>query len=211
LIAESWDFYREGLIAGLQAQPGIRLIGSVSTTAELLHWLQQKIPDVILLDAQLSSGGKSDLLYLIRQLYPELPILLLSITEEPEHILHAVKQGANGYLPKKAGICGLMEAISAIVQGDHFTKREVTARLIGHVSQAKSVKTTNLQPRFSNRELEVVRMICQELSSKEIAAQLQINSRSVESYRERIQKKIGAKNMVGVVLFAIRTGIFFPN
>jgi DNA-binding CsgD family transcriptional regulator len=88
----------------------------------------------------------------------------------------------------------------------------VTPGLLNYIAQSHfSQDDANLQFKLSKRELEVIRLICQEYSSKEIAALLQINSRSVESYRERIQKKVGAKNMIGVVLFAIRNKIVHLN
>jgi DNA-binding NarL/FixJ family response regulator len=212
LIAEEWELIRQGIFVCLQRQSKLNIVGVVQTAQELLHYLHQNPPDLILLDAHLGGMSLSGILQLIRQNHPRLPIILLSLDEDPVRILQVFKWGANGYLLKKAGPKELVESIEATLQGNHYITSKVTNRTLDDISQlANQKRNSELRPKLSKRELEVVKLICLEFSSKEIAAQLRINRRSVESYRERIQKKVGAKNRIGVVLFAIRNEIFCLN
>jgi DNA-binding NarL/FixJ family response regulator len=204
-ITDDHPIVREGLERILQLQPHIELINTYTCGRYLKEGLKEQQPDVLLLDLQLPDIGGEDLVPFIRKQYPDMKILMLTANDSIHTIKMLLSSGANGYLLKNTELDLLIQAIEAVYLGDVFLSPEVQQKL--NSIFLKSQRNTPLHNDLTAREKDVLRLIAQEKSSKEIGEALHIGYRTVENYRLVIMQKLGVKNMVGMVKKAILMGV----
>jgi DNA-binding NarL/FixJ family response regulator len=207
IIAEELLLMREGLLCVLAKNEAVQVVGDTNNTNELLQLIRQRQPDIVVLDTSLHDMDGVQATRTIRQRFPTVKIITLWRRNDARAILTMKAAGASGFVLKNTGKKDLLEAVVTTQQGGDYFSKAISDSIIDGISRAPFYRKEG-EPHLSRREIEVIQLMCQEYSSKEIAALLSINSRSVESYRERIQKKIKAKNMIGIVLFAIRNGLY---
>lgn len=208
IIADDLKLMREGLTNVFAKNPKYQIVGEASNGKELFDLVKQNYPDIIIYTAIQDKKGEG-VIRIIKQLFSYIKIITLWKEVDVAAILSMIDIGVEGYILKDTGSKELFQAIEAVQGGGKYFAHEISKSLLEHLPRmADYARPTPLNPRLSRRETEVVQLICQEYSSKEIALKLNINSRSVGSYRERIRKKVGAKNMIGIVLFAIKRGIY---
>lgn len=209
VLADDHEIFRDGFRVMLKKQPLIELIGQAANGQELLDQVSSLKPDVVVTDIKMPvMDGIEATRRLIKE-NADLGVIALSMFDEENLIMDMLDAGAKGYLLKNAHKNEIFEAIKTVHKKDIYYCNHTSARLISmlaksnHNKQKKEVKIN-----FTDKEIEIIKMICGEKSTKEIAQQLFLSVRTVEKYRERIQEKIDAKNMVGVVLYAVRNGIY---
>ena len=209
LIADDHEVYREGLRLILQKNPDIDLIGEASNGNELLHLTEVLEPDVILTDIIMPSMDGIEATRMILKKIPAARIIALSMFNQEYLVLEMLRAGAMGYLLKNAQKHEIVEAIQTVHRnrtyycGDTALKM---SRLISR-SQLKEFEITS-SSLLSQREIQIIKLICQDLSNKEIADKLSLSSRTVEGHRLRILEKIEARSAAGIVIYAVRNGIY---
>jgi len=145
---------------------------------------------------------------LIRKKYPDLKVLVVTMYDDDKFIIHLMEIGANGYLLKNAEPDEIRKAIYAVKENGYYFNDLVNKALL-----KKLVIKSNIKPSFnqnielSERELEVLKLICEEKTASEIAKEIFLSHRSVEGIRQRLIEKVGVRNTAGLVLFAIKSGI----
>lgn len=177
---------------------------------ENLETLQpEDFPHIALVDIQMQPMDGFELVEILRQKYPELKIIILSSHYKTSVLGYMVKLGVSAFLPKNSDKKIFTEAITKVHQnGIYFTSEDHTM-LLSYINDTKKNKGLfNIQDELSEREKEVVMLICKELTNHEIAEKLSLSPRTVESHRQRILDKIGAKNTVGLVIYAVVNGIY---
>ncbi|CAD7802544.1 Response regulator protein VraR [Chryseobacterium aquaeductus] len=177
---------------------------------ENLETLQpEDFPHIALVDIQMQPMDGFELVEILRQKYPELKIIILSSHYKTSVLGYMVKLGVSAFLPKNSDKKTFTEAITKVYQnGIYFTSEDHTM-LLSYINDTKKNKGLfNIQDELSEREKEVVMLICKELTNHEIAEKLSLSPRTVESHRQRILDKIGAKNTVGLVIYAVVNGIY---
>ena len=169
--------------------------------------LETDLPDIALVDIQMKPMDGFELVEALKDKYPDLKIIILSSHYKSNVLGHMIKLGVSAFIPKNANKELLVTAIESVNNtGVYFTQTD--QEMLMQFMNSKSKKLTlNVNGELSNREIEVVKLICCEQTNQEIADQLFLSKRTVESHRQRILEKVGAKNTVGLVVYAIANDI----
>jgi DNA-binding NarL/FixJ family response regulator len=207
-IADDHKIFRNGLKATLEDCPGFHLVVEASNGKQLLAQVAVNAPDVILMDIKMPEMDGIQATAQVKQHYPHIKVLALSMFNEDKYIIDMMKAGASGYLLKNAEPEEIIGAINTVYQKDYYFNEQLSITLIKQLagnshSGAFPVSLSD----FSEREIEVLRLVCQEYSNQEIADKIFLSVRTVEGYRARLFEKTRSKNLVGLVIFALKTGI----
>ncbi|GAB5416521.1 MAG: response regulator transcription factor [Crocinitomicaceae bacterium] len=204
-VAEDQKIYRDGLIAMLNGTDNSKVTIEAETGVELLLKMKGNVPDVVLLDYRMPEMNGIDVAKKIREKYDSVKILLLSYYDNQEFVVRAVECGANGYLSKDDPPEEILQAIESAVDTGYYMNDRTSKCLIGElVRQGKVVPSFDGAVEFSRVELQIIKYICQEKSASEIGLLLYRSKRTIDGYRAGIMKKIGAKNVVGIVMYAAK-------
>lgn len=170
---------------------------------------QEEFPHIALVDIQMHPMDGFELVEILREKYPDLKIIILSSHYKSSVLGYMVKLGVSAFLPKNSNKLTFIEAIKQVHKnGIYFTKEDHTMLLSYLNDSQKNKALFETGDELSIREKEVVKLICKELTNQEIAEKLSLSPRTIESHRQRILDKIGAKNTVGLVIFAVVNGIY---
>lgn len=167
---------------------------------EVIKLVKEEAPDVILMDYEMPiMDGKEASAYILDH-YPGVKIIMLSFHNENNHIIEMMQMGMHSYLLKSAEPEEVSKAINAVIQNDFYSNE-----LIASAMRQGLVKASAAKPKItslSDREIEVMKLTCEELSSKEIAERLHISDRTVQNHRANLIQKLGVRNTIGMVRFA---------
>lgn len=203
--------FRRGLASILATYEQIQLVLQTSSGPELLEQLQHTELDVVLLDLEMPEMNGIQTAEALREQYPDLKILILSMYDDDHFIQHLMEVGANGYLLKDAEPDEVVQAVVATAKnGFHFSERVSKVVLQGLANKKKVKPIFRNQIRLTKRELQVLQLICEEQTNNEIGEQLFLSPRTIEGYRNRLLEKTGVRNTAGLVVFAIRNELFLP-
>jgi len=209
-VVDDHALFRSGLVSLLNEYDELKVITEACDGKDLMEKLKarQKQPDVILMDIEMPNMNGIEATEQVRQKYPEIRVLPLTMHNEEEFVVHLMEKGANGFLLKDYGIETIVDAIYSAFETGYYFNDKVSKAMIKKLVKGEIVKPVFSRSKVLNeRETEIVKMICKELSSREIAAELCLSARTVEGYREKIIEKIGARNIAGIVMYAMKNGI----
>jgi len=209
LLADDHEIFRDGFGLMFKKNHEINVVGEAADGKELIAMAHDLKPDVIVTDIQMPV---MDGICAARQLHHELPhigIIALSMYNEEAQIVEMLEAGARGYLLKNAHKSEIIAAIKAVNKDQNYYCRYTTQKLAKLIAHSNFIPAPlNGKPEFTDKELSIIRLICQEQSNKEIADALGLSSRTVEWHREVIADKIHARNTAGIVVYAIRHNIY---
>ena len=169
-------------------------------------------PDLALVDVQMQPMDGFELVEILKNKYPDLKIIILSSHYKTSVLGYMVKLGVSAFLPKNSNKKLFIEAVTKVFENGIFFTNADHDMLLSYMNNSTKKKSLfEMNDDLSERELEVVKLICQEYTNQEIAEKLFISPRTVESHRQRAIEKIGAKNTVGMVIYAIIHNIYSPN
>ncbi|RYY87531.1 MAG: response regulator transcription factor [Chitinophagaceae bacterium] len=211
LIADDHEIFRDGFRVMLKKNPAIELVGEAADGESLLGMVALTKPDVVITDIRMPGLDGIAVTRALQHQAPDLPVIGLSTYDEEQVIVDMLEAGARGYLLKNASKEEIYTAVDAVHRGEIYFCSSTSPRLAELIARS-SYNPFRRRPsaEISDREREIIRLICQEFSSKEIALQLHNSVRTVESYRDRLLDKIGARNVAGLVVYAIKNGIYKP-
>jgi DNA-binding NarL/FixJ family response regulator len=170
---------------------------------------KKEFPDIALVDVQMKPMNGFELVEILKDRYPDLKIIILSSHYKTSILGYMVKLGVSAFLPKNSDKKTFIDAITMVDKNGVFFTAEDHQMLFTYMnSSAKKNSLFETEDELSEREKDVVKLICQELTNNEIGEKLFISPRTVESHRQRILEKIGAKNTVGIVIYAIVNNIY---
>lgn len=207
-IADDYKIYRDGLKVGLSADENMEIIAEADNGEDLMKVLETNSPDIILMDLKMPIMDGMEATKLVRKKYPSIKVLVVSMYEDDKFIIHLMENGANGYLLKNAEPDEIIKSIYAVYENGYYFNDVVNKALL-----KKLVLKNNLKPSFNQnidlteREQEVLKMICDEKTAAEIAKEIFLSPRSVEGIRQRLIEKIGVRNTAGLVMFAVKNGL----
>ena len=210
IIADDHKIIRVGLRGLLEREKDIEVTGEAESAEEVLNLMASKPTDVVLMDIDLGDTDGISATRKIKEVYPLIHVLGLTMHEEPDYIIKMLEAGASGYLLKNAGREELLSAIHAVAKGDSYFSQKVSATLLQAITRQKDTpeqKKPAVVTPLSDREIEVLRLIAQEYSNGEIAEKLFISIRTVDTHRRNLLEKLQVKNTVGLVKYAIEKGI----
>ncbi|MDP1801748.1 MAG: response regulator transcription factor [Bacteroidota bacterium] len=200
-IVDDHSLFREGIIAILKDYQHIEVMFEAPNGVELLERLKRQKPQVIVLDIEMPLMNGQEATVQIKNLYPDIKIIILTMHNEEEYILRLMEEGADSFLVKENTGTVLAEAINSVVEKGYYYNEATTAAMVNRIKKINK-KANDLQP-LTARETEVIKLICEEKTSAEIAEILFIGERTIESYRQTILSKTGSKNTAGIVLYAV--------
>ena len=207
-IADDYKIYRDGLKVGLSADENMKVLFEADNGEDLMKGLETMSPDVIIMDLKMPIMDGMEATKLVRKKYPTVKVLVVSMYEDDKFIIHLMENGANGYLLKNAEPDEIRRSIYAVHENGYYFNDLVNKALL-----KKLVLKNNLKPSFNQnvelteRELEVLKLICEEKTASEIAKEIFLSPRSVEGIRQRLIEKVGVRNSAGLVMFAVKSGI----
>ncbi|HAD98692.1 MAG TPA: DNA-binding response regulator [Cryomorphaceae bacterium] len=210
-IIDDHKLFREGISFLVNQMDGISMQLEASGYDELLQGLKERKIDVLLLDLDMPGSDGLEVLEKIRVPYPEMKVVVLTMHSDPKMMAYLMEMGSSSYLLKDCSAEDLEKTIRGVVdQGYYFSGPLAKAMISG--LQNHSVKKPRLKnfETVTSRELEVLQLICQEFTAREIAEKLYISQRTVEGHRKNLFEKMGVKNTAGLIVKAIKEGIIEP-
>jgi len=210
-IADDHKLFRDGVLLLLSTIDEIEAVFDAENGQQLLNKMKQvsddERPDVVLVDLKMPVLDGMQTTRAMLQDFPDVRIIILTMIDDDDYILTALDHGAHGYLLKDTSKAELKEAIEAVyTQGHYFNAKTSQAMLKGLKKKGKAASLSN-QINVTSREHEVLQLICEEMTTQEIADQLFLSIRTVESHRKNIMDKLDAKNTAGLVLKAVKAGL----
>lgn len=209
VIADDHELFRDGFRAMLKKFPEINLAGEAENGQELIELVNKIRPDVVLTDIQMPIMNGIDATRAILKDFSDTGVIALTMFNEENLIIDMLEAGAKGYLLKNTNKDEIVDAIYTVSRGNNYYCNETSSKLIGLIAQSRfnPYKKTP-KPVFTSREIEIIKLICDQFSNKEIANQLKLSVRTIEGYREKIQEKTNSRNSAGIVVFAIKNNLF---
>jgi two-component system response regulator NreC len=208
LLADDHAVLRSGLRLLLTSQNEFEVIGEASSGIETLTLAEQLQPDLILLDLSMPALGGLDALPTLRKLAPSARILILTMHDDPQYLRQALKHGASGYVLKKAADAELLSAMRGVLRGEVYVHPSMTRILLEDMlPESQSVSEKDAWGSLSEREQFVLKMVALGHTSAEIASQLNLSAKTVETYRARGMEKLGLRTRAALVRFALQNGL----
>ena len=207
-IADDHILFRTGVKTALSMKKDIKMVAEADNGMQLLTLLKHVQPDVILLDIQMPIMDGITTLPEIKKLYPEVKVVMLTMHNDHSMISKLMELGANAYLTKNSDSEVIYEAVKTVHQQEYFFNTLTNKALIDGLRlkrQAESAMPTDAK--LTDKEITILKLMCEEKSTKEIADMVDLSPRTVEAIRDKLKTKTGAKSMAGLVMFAVKSGI----
>jgi DNA-binding NarL/FixJ family response regulator len=208
VIADDHEIFRDGLALMLSKQGDLSLMGQAEDGNELIELVEKLQPDVVITDIKMPRLDGIAATRLLLQKKPDLKIIALSMFDEDNLIVEMLEAGAKGYLLKNADKKEILDAIVTVYEDNIFYCRHTSARLATMIVKSKfdlHKKKPDLV--FSDREKEIIKLICRQFTAQQIGDHLYLSKRTVEGYRTKIMEKMDVKNTAGVVIFALKNNL----
>ena len=208
ILVDDHPILRAGLKALLSAQSDFSVIAEADTGAAALELTERLNPDLILMDVSLPGMSGAEATRLVKRARPKLPVLALSVHEELTFVRLLLDAGANGYVLKRSACDELVRAVRAVAAGGAYIDPSLAGQLLR--SSARPSSRPGPLSSLSERETEVVRLLAQGMTMKEVAHQLTLSPRTLETYRARAMEKLDLKTRADLVRYAFRSGWLGP-
>ena len=207
LVADDHTIVRSGIRHVLESEPGFTVVAEASTGGEALELASSLHPDVVVLD--ISMPGESGLRVAaeLRRRVPETHVLILSMHDNTEYVLESLRAGAHGYLLKDTAATELRDAIRAVRRGESFFSPPIASRLSAVVRGDATESSAGALGQLTARERQVLVGVAQGHTNREIATQLGISHRTVETHRESLMRKLGVRTVAGLTRLALEAGL----
>lgn len=208
-LTDDHELMRAGLAQILEASGEIQIVFEAANGREMLEKLKTYRADVIILDLEMPEMDGRDALPKVVELYPDTKVLVLSMHDSNGFIVSMMEQGAAGYLLKNTPPKEVLNAVKTVLrEGLYFNSRVSRALLAGLPGSKIPIESRqDVREILSEREREVLRLICQELTTAEIADKMFLSPKTIEGYRKQLLEKTGVKNVAGLAIFAVRNNL----
>ena len=207
IIADDHVLYRAGVITALSSKKDIKILAEADNGAHLLNLLKGIQPNVILLDIQMPIMDGIATLPEIKKLYPGIKIIMLTMMDDQSMITKLMELGANSYLTKTSDSEVIYEAIKTCHEQEFYFNSLTNKALLNNLRQKTPVNSIKLQQEdatLSEKEITVLRLMCEEKSTREIAEVVELSPRTIEAIRDKLKTKTGAKSTAGLIMFAVK-------
>lgn len=208
VIADDHGVVRQGIRGVLEGVDGLEVVGEAADGGEALQMVTELHPDVVILDVNMPGKSGLEVTSDLREAAHPVRVLILSMHDDPEYVLQAVRSGADGYVLKDAPPSELREAVVAVHEGREYFTARVTQQL--SVGLRKEIEDEQLKARLESltpRETEVLLHVAEGLTNREIGEKLEISPRTVETHRERVMDKLRIRTVAGLTRFVVENGL----
>jgi len=206
LLADDHALVRAGIRALLESLEGIAVVAEAGNGGEVLELARKHRPDVVLLDISMPGIGGLEASAQLKQELPEVRVVMLSMHANEEYVLQALRAGAVGYMLKDSATAELELALQAVMQGETYLSPPISKQVVeGYVQRvgAEQPAADHLTP----RQRQVLQLIAEGLSTKEIAYRLELSVKTVETHRAQLMERLQIRDIAGLVKYAIRNGL----
>lgn len=205
LIADDHALVRAGIRALVEKIDDVVVVGEAGKGSEALDLLRQLKPNLMLLDITMPDGGGFEVLDQVTKKHPEVRVIVLTVHEAGEYAIRALREGAAGFLPKSAASTELEQAIQTVVRGEIYISPETSQKTLLEIGRG-TTKRDQLAT-LSPRQREVLRLIAEGRTTKQIAQVLEISVKTVETHRAQLMERLGIHDVAGLVRYAIIVGL----
>jgi DNA-binding NarL/FixJ family response regulator len=205
LIADDHALVRAGIRALVEKIEGVVVVAEAGKGGEAMELVRELRPDLMLLDITMPDGGGFEVLEEVTNHYPDIKIIVLTVHEAGEYAIRALREGAAGFLPKSAASTELEQAIQMVVRGDVYISPETSRKTL--LEYGKGATKRDLLATLSPRQREVLRLIAEGKTTKQIAQLLEISVKTVETHRAQLMERLGIHDVAGLVRYAIIVGL----
>jgi DNA-binding NarL/FixJ family response regulator len=210
LLADNHTLVRAGLRALLQNIEGIQVVAEAGDGREALHLIAVHQPDLVLMDiAMPEMNGLEATAHVVKE-FPQVRVIILSMHANEEYVLQALRTGAMGYVLKDAGLSELELAVRASVRGETYLSPAVSKHVVADYVRRVSSEPSSLE-QLTSRQREILQLIAEGRTTKEIADLLYVSVKTVETHRLQLMKRLDIHDVAGLVRYAIRMGLVLPD
>jgi len=213
LVVDDQELFRRGLTMLLAVEEGIEVVGEAGDGVEGTALAESAAPDVVLLDVRMPKKSGIEACLAIKEAVPSAKIIMLTVSDEEADLYEAVKSGASGYLLKDSSIEEVAQAVRVVADGQSLISPSMAIKLIDEFKQmSKPEKASGPGLRLTERELDVLRLVAQGHSNKEIAARLFISENTVKNHVRNMLEKLQLHSRMEAVMYAVRENLLeFPS
>lgn len=204
VIADDHALVRAGIRALVEKIEGMVVVGEAGNGREAMERVSELQPDLMLLDITMPEGGGFAVLDHVTKNYPDIRVIVLTVHEAGEYAMRALREGAAGFLPKSAASAELEHAIKTVIRGEPYISPEMSRKTL--IEYGKGTKR-DLLATLSPRQREVLRLIAEGRTTKQIAQELEISVKTVETHRAQLMERLDIHDVAGLVRYAIIVGL----
>ena len=210
LIVDDHALFRQVVRQAFARHPSVRVVGEAADAAEALAQARHLRPDVVLMDLRLPGVDGAEATRLLRAELPDVAVVVVTAAEDQASLVAALYAGARGYVLKTTDYAQLVRSVEAIAAGQGFLSPEITVKFLEYLSQVPAVDPLlagEPGPELHERELQILRLIAEGASNRQIGEQLYLSENTVRTYLTEILARLGLENRVQLAMYAIRHGI----
>jgi DNA-binding NarL/FixJ family response regulator len=204
-IIDDHKIFRDGIKMSLKDRPFIKIIWEAEDGEEMMHRIGLRTPDILLMDLRMPKFDGINALKLLKAGHAHIKIIILSMYDDQEMVTKMMEIGANGYLTKTTDPDEIYKAIITCINEDYYFNDIVNQSVLLNLQNKKSVKKFFPEPvKFSEKELKILKLICEDKTTDEISEEVFLSPRTIETIRQNMKAKAGVKTIAGLVMFCSR-------
>ena len=204
-IADDHKIFRDGIRMALKDKEFLKIVWEAEDGKDLMHKLKIKLPDVILMDIRMPEIDGINAISIIRKEFESIKIIILTMYDDQEMITKMMEMGANAYLTKTADPEEIYQAILTCMNDDFYFNDLVNKAVLLKLQHKKTVKQFYPNPvKFSDKELKILKLIAEDKTTEEISKEVFLSPRTIETIRQNMKQKVGAKTIAGLVMYGMR-------
>jgi DNA-binding NarL/FixJ family response regulator len=215
LLADDHTLVRAGIRSLLKNINGFEVVAEADNGRDALKLIEEHKPDIVLLDIAMSELNGLEVASRLHKEHPDINVIILSMHSSEEYVLQALRAGASGYLLKDSAPTELELALRAVTRGETYLSPSISKHVVDdYLRRVSNVQDNNkepVMPELTSRQREILQLIAEGNSTKEIAQKLIVSVKTVESHRIQLMERLGIHDIAGLVRYAIRMGIISPD
>lgn len=207
-IADDHKIFRDGIRMALKSKDYLKILWEAEDGRDLMHKMQLKLPDVLLMDIRMPELDGINAIPLLRKEYDQIKIIVLTMYDDQEMISKMMELGANAYLTKTTDPQEIYQAILTCMNEDYYFNEMVNKAVLSKLQTKKNVRQFYPNPiKFSEKEVRILKLLAQDKTTEEISKEVFLSPRTVETIRQTMKTKVGAKTIAGLIMYGMRNRI----
>jgi two-component system response regulator NreC len=207
LLVDDHKLIRDGLKSLIAKQPEFEVIGEAGDGLKAVSLVKELKPDIVIMDVSIPELNGYDATRQIVSEFPDVKVIALSMHSDRRFVLEMLKAGANGYMIKDCAFEEITRAVTAVWKGQTYLSPQVAGVIVGDFINQKGIQERSAIAQLSEREREVLKMLAEGHSTKEIASKINLSIKTIETHRKNIMDKLGIRNIAALTKLAIREGL----
>lgn len=204
-LADEHKIFRDGIRVAMKNRDNIKIVWEAEDYIDMIKKLRVKTPDVLIMDIRMPEAEAIKDMQLIKKDYEEVKIIIVSRYDDKETIRQMMEYGANAYLTKTTNADEIYKAITTCIDEDFYFNDLVNSAVLFKLQEKKTVKKFYPRPvKFSDKELKILKLISEDKTTEEISEDVFLSPRTVETIRQNMKTKVGAKTIAGLLMYAVR-------